>query len=98
MKLMRLSALLTSHIKQPIQCYDGRTCDCHLERLGELPAVGMRVVTLDRVQAEGPLPTANCIHKAIQHRQAYSERKQYQLNQIFYYKKVYVMYGLALHT
>lgn len=72
----------TGDIEQPVQRHDGRTCDCHLERLGELPAVGVRVVALHRVQAEVPLPAPHGVHKAIQHRKTYSKREKRHLDQI----------------
>lgn len=63
-------AFLTSNIEQSVQGHNSRTRDGHLERLCELPGVGVRVVALHRVQARASLPTSHCVHKAIQHHQA----------------------------
>lgn len=68
-------AIPTGDIQQAVQCHHGWTCDCHLERLRELPGVGVRVVALHRAKAEVPLPASYCVHKAVQHCESCGESK-----------------------
>lgn len=64
----------TSNIKQSVQGHHCRTCDGHLDRLSELPGIGVGAVALHRVQTRASFPTSHSIHKAVQHHQACKER------------------------
>lgn len=65
----------TSNVEHFIVTDDRSASHRYFQFLHELPAIRVRIVTLDRVQTELTFPTTDCVNEAIQRRQSYIKEK-----------------------